>query len=407
MFFVCFESEEKEIDSIISILLFLYVLSLYIFTFLPGLNNISNAIAALFILSVTIKTLMEKGKIIFNKFLLLYLLFIIVCTISYFYAEDQFIALSKIRTLILYFIFITALISYLDNYDKLIKLINFFVFSGVVAALYILFFSDIYSGERLGDLLGNENRMGIIIGMSMLFSIYFILFEKKYFYIIPAIITTGMVLFTGSRVAFVFIFIGSIFLTYFKNKNSSKGKIIKNIVILLLISFIFYYLVFNISLFYLVLGKRVENISKFIRNEEINERSISTRIYMIKFGFEMFKYKPIIGYGIGNYEVLLEKSINMKTYAHNNYIELLVDVGILGTIIYYAIYVQALLYLKKIKDYVKLKYLFLTLFLCFFIIDFASINYSIKHTYFIFAMSSVLIKLNVQGYKIRHNKIGL
>lgn len=377
---------------------------------MPGLNNISNAIAALFILLVVIKMLMGKRRVIFinnNRFLFLYLLFVIICGISCFYALDQLIALGRIKTLILYFIFIALLVNYVDNYDKLIRLIKFFVFAGIVAALYILFYSDIYSGKRLGDSLGNVNRIGLIIGISMLFSIYFILFEKKYLFTIPAIITTTTVLLTGSRAAFVFIFLGSVFLTYFKNKNSSKGKIIKNIIILLLISFIFYYLVLNTSLFYSILGKRVESVLKFIGSEEMNDRSISERVYMIRFGFDMFKERPLIGYGIDNFRVLLKKSINMKTYAHCNYIELLVDVGILGTIIYYAIYVQALLCLKKIKDYNGLKYLFLTLFLCLFIIDLASVNYYIKHTYFIFAMSSVLIKLNVQEYKIKHNKIGL
>jgi len=372
----------------------------------PGLNNISNAIAALFIILVTIKILMEKRKIIFNKFLFLYLLFVMICSISCFYALDQSISLGRTKTLILYFIFIAILVNYIDNYDKLIRLIKFFIFAGMIASVYNLFFSDIYSEQRLGGLLGNVNRMGIIIGISMLFSIYFILFEKKYLYTIPAIITTTMVLLTGSRVAFVFIFMGTVFLVYFKNRGSFKGNL-KTITIFILIIFLSHYLLFDIPIFYEIAGSRIENTLKFIRNEEINERSISTRNYMIRFGFDMFKERPLIGYGIDNFRVLLEKSINMKTYAHNNYIELLVDVGILGVIIYYAIYVQAVLYLKKIKDDVGLKYIFLTLFFCLFIIDLASVNYYIKHTYFIFAMSSVLIKLNEKEYKIKYNKVRL
>lgn len=382
----------------------MYILSLYIFTFTPGLNNISNAIAALFILSVAIKMLMEKRRIIFNRFLLLYLLFIMACGISCFYAEDQLVSFGRTKTLILYFIFIGILVNYVDNYDKLINLIKYFIFAGMIATIFILIKSNIYSGKRLGDLLGNINRIGLIIGISMLFSIYFVLFEEKYLYIVPTVITMVMILLTGSRVAFVFIFLGSVFLTYFKNKNSSKGKIIKNIIILILVSFLLYYLIFNVSIFYSVLGKRLENILKFIRNEEVNEGSIFVRAYMTKFGFEMFKKRPLIGYGIDNFRILLENSINMKTYAHNNYIELLVDVGILGAIIYYAIYVQAVLYLKKVKYNNGLKYLFITLFLCLFVIDFVSINYYIKHTYFIFAISSVLIKLNRQEYQIKYIK---
>ena len=216
-----------------------------------------------------------------------------------------------------------------------------------------------------------------------------------------------MVLLTGSRVSSVFIFIGTLLLIYFKNRKHFKRKIIKNIIILILVSFLLYYLVFNIPLFYSVLGKRIEEVLSFNVNREEISGTIYPRNYMINYGFEMFKKSPLIGYGIDNYRVLLERSINVKTYAHNNYIELLVDVGIFGAIIYYAIYVQAVLYLKKIKDNIGLKYLFLTLFLCLFIIDLASVNYYIKHTYFIFAMSSVLIKLNKQEYQIKYNRNGL
>lgn len=391
-------------DTIVNSVLLLYILSLYIFTFVPGLNQVSNAIAAIFMILVAIKMLMEKRKIIFNRFLLFYLLFIMICSISCFYAEDQLVSLGRTKTLILYFIFIAILVNYIDNYDKLIILIKFFVFAGMIATVYILFFSDIYSGKRLGGLLGNINRMGLIIGISMLFSIYFTLFERRYFYIIPAIVTMIMVLLTGSRVAFVFIFLGSVLLIYFKNRKHFKGRIIKNIITLILISLLFYYLIFNIPFFYSVLGERIEEVLTFNVNRGEISGSIYLRNYMINYGFEMFKKRPFIGYGIDNFRVLFEKSVNIKTYAHNNYIELLVDVGILGAIIYYAIYVQAVLYLKKIKDDVGLKYLFLTLFLCLFIVDLASINYYIKHTYFIFAISSVLIKLNERKCKIIHNK---
>ena len=145
-----------------------------------------------------------------------------------------------------------------------------------------------------------------------------------------------------------------------------------------------------------IAGQRVENTLKFIRNEQVNESSISLRIYMVKYGLELFKANPLIGYGINNYEILLKKDIGIITYAHNNYIELLVDVGILGAIVYYAMYVNAIICLLKSKNNLNLRYLFLTFLLSILIIDFASVNYYSKHIYIVLAMSSIFASLKIK-----------
>jgi len=383
------------VSSIINVVLFLYIMSLYFFTFVQGLNNISNAIAAVFIFLVATKMLIEKRKVIFNRFLLIYLFFIIICIISYFYAIDQMTALVMIRSLLLYFIFIVFLINYIDSYDKLIILLDFFICAGLFAAIYLFINSDIYSMKRLGGLLGAVNRIGIIIGISAFFSIYFILFQKKHLYLLPAMVCVVMVLATGSRVALVLVVLSSSLLFYFNNKNSFKGRI-KSITLGILLLFLFYYLLFNVPYFYQIAGVRVENMLKFIMAEPVDDSSIIIRTYMLRYGLELLKESPLIGYGIGNYRILLGKDIGLITYAHNNYIELLVGVGILGAIIYYAMYVNALICLLRSKKNLNLRYLFLTFLPVVLIIDFASVNYYSKHIYIVLAMSSIFANLNVK-----------
>jgi O-antigen ligase len=369
-------------------------MSLYFFTFLPGLNNISNAIAAVFIFLAAMKMLIEKRKVIFNRFLFIYLLFIMICIISYFYAIDQMIVLIMVRSLLLYFIFVFFLINYVDSYDKLINFLNYFIYAGLFATTYLLINSEIYSMQRLGGLLGNINEIGIIIGISALFSIYFILFQKRYLYLLPAMACMGMVLATGSRVALVLTIFSSLLLLYFNNKNSFKGRI-KSITLAILLLFLFYYLLFNVPYFYQIAGQRVENILKFISAEQIAEGSIIERTYMFRYGLELFKASPLIGYGVNNYRILLGKDIGVITYAHSNYIELLVGLGILGAIIYYSMYANAVICLLKSKNNLNLRYLFLTFLLSVLIIDFASVNYYSKHIYIVLAVSSIFASLKI------------
>ena len=211
----------------------------------------------------------------------------------------------------------------------------------------------------------------------------------------PAIICVVMVLTTGSRVALVLVVLSSLLLFYFNNKNSFKGRI-KSIILGILLLFLFYYLLFNVPYFYQIAGVRVENMLKFIGAEQVYDSSIIIRTYMFRYGLELLKESPLIGYGINNYRILLGKDISVITYAHSNYIELLVDVGILGAFIYYAMYVNAIICLLKSKNNLNLRYLFLTFLLVVLIIDVASVNYYSKHIYIVLAMSSIFASLKIK-----------
>lgn len=380
-------------SSIINIVLFMYIMSLYFLTSISGLNNISNALAAVFIFLVALQILLEKKGFLFNRFLFIYLLFIIVCIFSYFYAIDNMVALAMIKSLLLYYIFIVFLINYVDNYDKLINLINYFIFAGFSATIYILINADIYNIQQSGILLGNINEIATIIGFSAFFSIYFIIFQKRYLYLLPAVICTVMVLLTGSRVSLVFVVWSSLLLLYYNNQNSFEG-IAKNVLLSILLISLFYYLLFNVPIFYKIAGERVENALEFIRNEQ-GEGSMNLRLYMYQFGLKLFKENPLIGYGINNYRILFGKDFGWITYAHNNYIELLVDLGIFGTIVYYAMYINVFLDLIKLKNNLHLRYLFIGFLLSIFVIDFAGVNYYSKHIYIILAMSSIYTNLKI------------
>ena len=53
----------------------------------------------------------------------------------------------------------------------------------------------------------------------------------------------------------------------------------------------------------------------------------------------MFYEKPILGYGINNFVSKIGQRIGVWTYAHNNYYEILADLGIVGFLIYYSYYI--------------------------------------------------------------------
>lgn len=177
--------KKVSLNGIINIIIFLYIVSLYVLTYRAGLHLISNALALGLIVSIWANFLVTRRKLVFNKFLFLFLLFIIICSISIFYALDPSLALTKVRTLLLIFLVMFSLVNHIDSYEKIEKCIKHIVYSGIIASLYILSTSDFSQLTRFGDELGNVNAIGMIIGISTTFCFYFIITEKKeptYFY---------------------------------------------------------------------------------------------------------------------------------------------------------------------------------------------------------------------------------
>lgn len=62
------------------------------------------------------------------------------------------------------------------------------------------------------------------------------------------------------------------------------------------------------------------------------DNSTDERAHLVELGLKQFYKDPFFGIGLNNFRLLFVK------YAHNNFIELLVGVGLIGTILFYLIY---------------------------------------------------------------------
>ena len=60
--------EKFTLSRIINIIMFLYILSIYLFTFRDGLNSISNFLALTFIAAIWSNVLLTRKKIVFYLF---------------------------------------------------------------------------------------------------------------------------------------------------------------------------------------------------------------------------------------------------------------------------------------------------------------------------------------------------
>lgn len=381
-----------------NLVLFLYIMSLYLLQYIPGYNILSNLFAALFISLTIVKMLFTRKKIKFNFYLIIFLMFIVISLLSFFVALNGNLVLQSVKTLILIFILVWALINYIDNLSQVESIMKYFVISGLAASFFILLNLDFQAGTRVGSELGNLNDISVILGISYLFSLYFILYEKKKYFLLPTVILLVFIILTGSRSGLLFLLIGTLCMLYFKNRTTITAKI-KYLFFIIAVIFIAYLLVFKIPIFYEILGVRLENMFELLLTGDTNEASIVNRKNMIEYALLLFTEKPILGYGVDNFRVFY------GTYSHNNFVELLVGLGIIGAGTYYLIYFhQFNLLFKMMKKGYSYSYVFFSIVLASLTINISRVPYKDKEFYIIFAIVSVLYGVYLQQKRTRNSK---
>ncbi len=376
-----------SMDKLTSVSIFLYVMSLYLLTYREGLNMISNALALIVVASIWINIIVSRKNIIFNKLILFQTLFIVSCVISACFAVNQRTVISKVRTLFLILIVMFSLVNYIDTYEKVMVIVKSFIYAGLFTSIFIILNSDFSMVTRYGRDLGNQNAVGMNIAISSIFCFYMIISKKKYLFATFFLVMIPSVLLTGSRKSLLFIIINIIIISYLKNRKG-LSKHLKFIVVSTCVLLISYYLVFNIPLFYQIIGVRIENTFAFLSGESTNEASINVRYGMTKVGLGFFLKRPITGYGIDNYRFLYS-----GTYSHNNFIELMVGVGAFGLLAYYmthVVLVRDLLKTSKNRTLEIISFTFLAIIISYIILSPSIVYYDNKHFSILLALASTI-----------------
>ncbi|MEI3598486.1 MULTISPECIES: O-antigen ligase family protein [unclassified Oceanobacillus] len=258
--------------------------------------------------------------------------------LSVLWANNIDLARSGVAGSLAVFIPYTYMSMLIKEKEDIYELLKLFIYSKVIMALYIIINVDVTTleGIRIGvDVLGegwNANYIGMNMAISSFILVLLIKTTKikkiKLLYILLISLFTFLTLLSGSRKAlFILIFSIGLFIIF----SSKKHKVGKATIVLLLTTLTFY-LVMNIPFFYDVLGVRLEGFLANFTDTGVVDGSTALRMTMIEQGLLYFYEQPVLGYGINNFQQLFASTFG---YSHNNYIELLVGIGLFGTIVYY------------------------------------------------------------------------
>jgi len=318
------------------------------------------------------KALRERSKI--SPYALWSSLFFGICLVSSLYSFDVSLALKQVFNILRILLIGNCIVFFIDG--KRIK-ITFILYSYIIGAAYtsIILLARtpryLWGTSRLGNTVGiNANELGLQMAIACLIALYFLKERRKGIFLLLSLGFGTVALLSGSRKALFFIVIGVAVLFTFGLKK--KRFLLIAFPIVLIFLFFLWNIVMTVPAIYKVLGQRVESMIDGVIAQEKTDASTSARQWMILFGMELFRDKPLLGYGVHSFTAFV------GTYAHNNFVEILVGVGLSGFLVYYSLYFFSAIGLIKSITTESLSGLMFSLLLAIVIMEYGLVTYYVE-----------------------------
>lgn len=389
-------------------------LFLYIIIFTTTTSSILNRVSLALVVGFGGLHLLLNGlRIKNNTFLNCMFFYGVFAFFAMFYSNAP---MDKVSTVfsgyISMFIIVFFIVLVVEDENDIKKLLKAFAISSVIQCAYMLsvYGTDVFrivaeSDEaiRIGEEVSNSNSVGISFVLSSIISLDFLLNEKmkvykKIFYGI--LVTIGVVfgLLSGSRKATILLVAGFFMIFLFKNadkKNIFKkigGFVVAIVAVVVLLNLISSNQMFN------TLYNRFLSLIDGLTGEAELDVSSKTRFEMIETGWRAFTESPLWGNG-------LYSSYNyFDTYSHNNFIEILMNTGLIGFVIFYYPYLVNIKSFIKVDKKSRMYFLMLILFLWIFVGGVGLVTYFSKDSMTLMAIISLWLSIKRREANEENNK---
>lgn len=315
-------------------LVMFYFISIALFNKSEELSVLSTA-TALVILAILLAKFLGTGKLVFPRLMWLTIFFLLYALLSALWAYDASSASAdSIRT---FAGVIGAVAVWLALYNGVTwRTLSWSLAlgAGLVIISMMLGVTTMVEGDmtREGGVFGNPNEAAVYLSM-IAFLLYIPARDEKLNWIKASscgalIIMTAVM--TGSRktIFSVVLFFMYVIVTWVhRNRGSWKAPAIAVGV------------AFLVVLFAPIIWSRVQDVPAIRRAMlyyEGSEASADNRVIMAEEAIELWKEKPIFGQGAGQFAALTK----WGAYSHNDYTELLCNLGGFGLLLYYSLHLM-------------------------------------------------------------------
>lgn len=288
---------------------------------------------------------------------LLYVAFAGYVLLSYLWTPGKVYSTQKMLymwTLVLWAFTAPALIISVDT-SRLKRLaIIYILFSSIVAIEALMQYSMAGQQGFLTVFGSNYLGLGRVIGLAFLLLLAYLVFWArniywKLFTIVIASLYLWLLLAAGGRGPLLATVLSALIPFIFAIHLNLKRKTVRvrNYVVPMLIIGIV-----AISLFVCLAetGHMTQTYSRLlVLNQAGMGDSAGARLQHYTHAIQYWKQAPIFGYGIGSWPIIND-GIDMRGYPHNIILEILVELGLIGLLIFFSLIIYALLLLAPVKS---------------------------------------------------------
>ena len=353
------------------------------------------AIMSGFIRRSTIR-LPHKGD---RYYILWTFLFLTYCALGIMTAYSKSMAKSFFTTTLYVFAVDLLIYMYVISYMKDLEgIINCMIIGATLAALscfaqygITVFYTSRSAGSISGNTIGQFSAFACVLCIYKIWGFGKIhsFTKTNATWILLLILNFVFMILSGSRKSVFYLTIPIVVMIVLNSKNPLR--LFRNIIIAAFLVVLGYYALMHIAVLYNSIGYRIQSMVNGLRGTGVSDSSTITRLNLISRGMIFFRERPWTGYGLNNYYVLNNITTGSILYSHNNYVELLVDCGIIGTVIYYSLHVGTLIRAFKIhKTYSKDIGIFIGIMIAILVCDYGIVSY-----YDIFTQALTLVTVLV------------
>ena len=301
----------------------------------------------IFIILIQDKLTIYKADIYSITFIFLTIVFFILLIVSVLYSPNKIVAIIKLKDiaiLALETIFIFITLRLFSDIDGLLKIIAItFVILGLIYLFPILY--SVLSGAGRGTVyIGGPNVVTRILFFSLINSLYLNNIQNKSKYFILSLLFLIGIILVGSRGGIVgaAFSLTVLFLVKFRDRLKIKRIFTKKSLFLTANALIIMILMFKYI--YRTFYERIVNLL-------FNNLYFSGRDIIYKETVEKISESPLFGYGLNGYTAVIGGRFN---YPHNIILEVLLDVGFLGLILFSILLVFSIISIYKLRYYAEM-----------------------------------------------------
>lgn len=288
---------------------------------------------------------------------------------------------------------ITSISIYVDKPEDLERIIKLYIFSMFVIVLMEFLTVPVseWSKGAMGSHFSGSNPNGVafLAFCAELMAFYEFYSRNKKGYILLVILFLVFIILSSSRKALFASVAGPVMFVLF---SVYKKNYFFNIIAVLTLAALVVFFIMTDENAYNAIGRRFASLLTFWFEERDHEvdNSLYMRSYYIDLAQRMFSESPLFGKGMGNFAKIIDNVYMLDgVYSHNNFWQILSELGLVGFIIYYSLYFITIIRLAKgafIKKS-RMNMLFLTFMILLVVVETGLVVYNSKMPHVVIAIA--------------------